>query len=104
MTTFQRGFERARRKAPMLFSTHRLLRSCRKKDLKLGEPEGPKHEKREVQYTTDFRFDLIGTAKQMRVVLSESTYPQKPVEDSSSLITIDRSEFSVTDRQVTVAS
>ena len=52
----------------------------------------------------DFRFDLIGTAKQMRIVLRESAHPKQAMEHAGPFIPIDRSQFSIADGQIAVAA
>ena len=64
--------------------TDRFFGAGREVDLKFSEAKRPKDEKREVQHPADFGFDLIRTAKQMRIVLRESTHPKQSVEHSGS--------------------
>ena len=99
----ERRLQGGGRLGPCRLRSHGLLRPGGDPHLVIGKPEGLEHEEGEVQHPRDFLFDLVRTAEQVGVVLREPPHAQQAVQDPRSFIAIDRPQFGVTQRQVTVA-
>ena len=89
---------------PLLIRSNRLFRFGGQHDFKLGEIESSQQIEGQVENAVNFVLDLVGPAKDVRVVLSKTPHAHHTVEHASALIPVDSSQFAHAHRQVAVAS
>ena len=70
----------------------------------ISEIHGTEHDRNNIHHPKEFTLHLIGTTKNMRIILCKATYTGQAVKLAALLITAHRTELSNTQRQILVRS
>src|SRR5687767_7425207 len=100
-TALQHLGEQVLRLRPPRRISKRFVRACRELD-GVWISEGLEHLVAEIEKPLDLRRDLLRRTEDVRIVLGEATHAHHSVQHSTPLVTVDRAEFAVADRQIAI--
>ncbi len=105
LSSFQRLAQRLGRHVPIRQLTGKLIRVAgRKISMKIVQAKMTQDMQTEMERPVYFFRHLVGTAKNVRIILSEAAYPQQAMQDARAFITINRTPLGYANRQIPIGA